>query len=312
MLGGGCGSEPLDGSLRIVGSSNLLPMMSQLAGTFTADNPLVRLDLRMKGSGDGLGLFCDGLAPISGASRRMSEREQEACSAAGVRFVRLRVADDAVVLLTSRDVDVPCLTHRQIYALLGPESIDVSTWDGASSVLEGTGRDLPNLPLTVIGPGAGSGTKRVLVDLLIEPIADARGVPAELRSDYTALPSEQLIADAVAPSDGALGFAGLAAVAAQRERVRLLEIDAGDGCVGPSADNIRGGRYPLGRPLYLYVNLDAARQDPALRVFVDQVLSPAGLAAAGESGSMMLDPGTAARMRSHWSDALAGEQGDRS
>ena len=47
MLGGGCGSEPLDGSLRIVGSSNLLPMMSQLAGTFTADNPLVRLDLRM-------------------------------------------------------------------------------------------------------------------------------------------------------------------------------------------------------------------------------------------------------------------------
>lgn len=310
LLGSGCGTPRLDGSLGIVGSTTLLPMMSAVAGSFAGTNPLVRVDLRMRGTGEGLGLFCDGLAPVSGASRPMSERERAACAASGVHFVRLRVADDAVVLFTGDHPLPSCLTDDQIYALIGPESSAVETWSAASTVIPDAGASFPDVPLMVSGPGTGSGTRRVLVDLVIAPLAEQRGVPAELRSDYQAISSEQLIAEAVAPTPGGLGFAGFATLAARQGDLRFLGIDTGSGCVTPSLDTIRDGSYPLGRPLYLYVNLTAVRADPTLTAFVDLVVSEQGLEAAATSGGVALDPATAARVRDHWETALASGRGD--
>lgn len=309
LAAGGCGGERLDGRVGVVGSTTLLPMISALAGQFAAQHPLVAVDARMKGTSDGLGSFCDGIDVISGASRPLSERELAACRASGVRFVRLHIADDAVVLFTGAGEGPACLTGEQIYALMGPQSSDVATWAEASTVIPGTGSGLPETPLSVIGPGSASGTRRVLIDLVIKPIASERGVLPALRSDYRAMPSEQLIADAVASAEGGLGFAGLATVASG-SRVRLLEVDLGNGCTGASLATVRDGSYPLGRPLYLYVNLAAAREDATLRAFVETALGDAGLALAAESGGLRIDDAEADRVRDHWRRALAGGTGD--
>ena len=265
----------------------------------------------MKGTGDGLGLFCDGIEPLAGASRPMSERELRACRTAGVRFVRLHVADDAVVLFTARSGQVACLTGEQIYALMGPQSTGVDTWPGASGIVPGAGDGLPDAPLNVIGPNAQSGTRNVLVDLVIKPIAEDRDVRPGLRSDYQSQQSDQLIVDAVAGNPGALGFAGLATTAQGQQRLRFLQVDLGQGCVEPDLASIRAGRYPLGRPLYLYVDLTAARDDATLRAFVDAVLSADGLSAATEAGSVALDDNEADAVRAHWRAAIDTGKGDR-
>ena len=307
----GCGSAPLDGKVSVVGSTTLLPMLSAISGSFAADHPLVVVDERMKGTGDGLGLFCDGIEPLAGASRPMSERELRACRTAGVRFVRLHVADDAVVLFTARSGQVACLTGEQIYALMGPQSTGVDTWPGASGIVPGAGDGLPDAPLNVIGPNAQSGTRNVLVDLVIKPIAEDRDVRPGLRSDYQSQQSDQLIVDAVAGNPGALGFAGLATTAQGQQRLRFLQVDLGQGCVEPDLASIRAGRYPLGRPLYLYVDLTAARDDATLRAFVDAVLSADGLSAATEAGSVALDDNEADAVRAHWRAAIDTGKGDR-
>jgi phosphate transport system substrate-binding protein len=293
----------MTGSVRGAGSTTLLPMISQSSAVFAVDAPLVELDIRMTGSADGAVLFCDDLVPITGSSRPFNERELASCAASGIRFTRLLVARDAVALMVGRDAPVTCLSQQQIYALAGPQSVDVATWSEASTVIPKAGENLPPLQLTVIGPGSSSGTRQTLVDLAIAPLAKERDVTPGLRPDYVDQPAEQLIRNAMLSQPGALGIAGLATASAWGNTVKLLEADFGDGCEGPSAEAINTGRYPLARELYVYVNLDAVASSPAQQAFVDHLVSDEGLSIAGEVGGVALSPDETAAVQQHWRDA---------
>ena len=311
-LAAGCagGEEELSGSLRVSGSTTLLPMVSAIAGTYAAANPLVDLDVRMTGTADGFALFCDGMVDVTGASREMTARERETCTASGVQFLRLTVAHDAVVLFTTGELTEPqCLTREQIYALLGPESAGVDDWSAAGDVIAGAAAGLPAGAFLAVGPGAGSGTRQLLLDLAIEPVAEERGRDAALRGDYAAQDSEQLIVDRLASSGTGLGFAGLATASQWGSRVRVLPVDGGEGCVAPDLEAIRDGAYPLGRLLYLYVNVAEARRDPALRALVDAILADAGLATAAAVGGVALSGADADAQRAAWRRSVDGGDG---
>lgn len=307
-LSAGCGgAEPLDGTVRISGSTTLLPMVSQVAGEFAVEHPLVRMDVDMRGTAEGLTLLCDGLVPLAGASRPIDPRERTACDANDIRLGRVIVGRDAVVLLVARQQEQPaCVTLPQVYALAGPESVAVTAWDQVSEIdaeLDG----LPALPLRVVGPGAESGTLALFLDLAIAPVADARGTDAGLRVDYLPVTSEQLILGETIGSPGTLAVAGYATAAPWGDRVRRLEIDAGRGCVAPSEQTIRDGSYPFARELFLYANLDAIAEDPVLEAFAERLISPDGLEAASEVGGVALDPAEGDAERGRWQRLLDGE-----
>ncbi len=60
--------------------------------------------------------------------------------------------------------------------------------------------------------------------------------------------------------------------------MKAIEIDAGDGCVAPTAETIADASYPFSRSLYIYVNTANAADNPAVASFVDLYLSREGLA----------------------------------
>ena len=301
----GAGTPPV-GRVAIAGSTTLLPMISAVSGTFAAKHALVRMDVRMTGTSDGLALLCDGLVDIAGASRPISPREQAACAASRIQVVELVVAHDAVVLFTARGaIDVACLTADQIYGLMGPESTKVASWSAAGDVIRSAGEGLPDEPLSVIGPGISSGTRRVLVDLAIAPIAEKRGVAPALRGNYLAESSEQLILNSALNAPGALAFAGLATAGPWAAQITRLAVDFGGGCVEPSVERITDGTYPLSRSLAVYVNVDRVAASGAERAFIDELLSDAGLASAGAIGGVALSPAEASTVRARWSKALA-------
>lgn len=301
----GCGgAEPLDGTVRISGSTTLLPMISQIAGTFAAEHPLVRMDVDMRGTAEGLTLLCDGLVPLAGASRPIDPRERAACDANDIRLGRVVVARDAVVLLVARQQEEPvCVTIPQAYALAGPESTEVTAWDRVAEVDAGLGA-LPAVPLRVVGPGSESGTLALFLDLAIAPVADVRGTEAGLRADYVPVTSEQLILGQTIGTPGTLAVVGFATAAPWAERVRRLEVDGGRGCVPPTAETIQDGEYPFSRELYLYANLDAVAEDPVLRAFAARVVSPEGFAAAGVVGGVALDQSEGDAERDRWQRLL--------
>jgi phosphate transport system substrate-binding protein len=84
-----------------------------------------------------------------------------------------------------------------------------------------------------------------------------------------------------------LGFAGLPHLTGAPPGIRAVALDAGDGCVEPSAATVASGEYGLlTRPLFLYVSREALeRRD--VRRFLEYTLSHGRRLVAG-AGSVPL------------------------
>ena len=163
------------------------------------------------------------------------------------------------------NADVTCLNDGDIYALFGPESDGIDTWNGADSLAAEVGGNggFPDAPLEITAPGQESGTYDAFIELTgIEDIAIAQGVPeddaAALRNDYQPSPNDNVIITAMEGSPSALGFVGFAFAEEAGDQIKEIEVDGGDGCVAPSPETISDGSYPLSRSLYIYVSNDAA------------------------------------------------------
>ena len=64
-----------------------------------------------------------------------------------------------------------------------------------------------------------------------------------------------MLVDGVAADPNALGYFGYAYYLANKDKLKLVAIDNGNGCVAPSAETVADDSYqPLSRPLFIYVS----------------------------------------------------------
>jgi phosphate transport system substrate-binding protein len=308
--GGGSGTS---GSVVISGSSTVEPISARVAEMFAGIYPDVAISVEGPGTGDGAKLFCEGAIDVGNASRPYKDSETADCAANGIEFVELVVAIDGLSVLTSPENDAfQCLATSDLYAVLGPESTGFGTWSDANDLaaeLGAANAPYPDADLVITAPGEESGTFDTFVEFLIggvaggEDYAETRGAET-VRPDYVASANDNVIIEGVAGSRYSLGWVGYAFYLANRDRVKALAVDAGDGCVAPTAETIADGTYPFSRELYVYVNMEAARTQPEVAAYIDLYLSVQGLAAVDETGYVRLadyGPTLAA-----WEDAKAG------
>jgi phosphate transport system substrate-binding protein len=277
------GAEGLTGSVIISGSSTVEPISSAVAELFNETNPDVEVNVTGPGTGDGFELFCAGETDISDASRPIEDDEIAACEEAGITYTELEVALDGLTVMGNPANTMACLNSGDLYALFGPESVGIDTWDGANALATEVGGNggFPAMPLDITAPGEESGTYDAFIELSgIPDIAESQGLPEDewetLRKDYTASPTDNVIISAMESSDGALGFVGYAFAESAGEAVKEFEVDGGEGCVAPSAETVIDGSYPLSRSLFIYVS-DEALARPEVAAFVDLYVSDAGL-----------------------------------
>ena len=135
---------------------------------FTVDGP---------GTSDGFVLFCDGETDIQDASRPIEQEEIDACSANGVEYIELAVAFDGITVMTNPRTPTTCLNHGDLYALFGPESNGIDTWDGATRwPTRSAGRTgSSSAPLEITARRGVGDLRRVHRSLGIEDIAPSRG-----------------------------------------------------------------------------------------------------------------------------------------
>jgi phosphate transport system substrate-binding protein len=312
---GGTGSQDLTGSIVVSGSSTVEPISSLVAELFNEQNPNVSIKVDGPGTGDGFELFCNGETDISDASRPIESDEVKACKKNGINYVELEVALDGVTVMTNpANTGVTCLNDGDLYALFGPESVGIDTWDGADSLAKevgGTG-GFPAAPLEITAPGEESGTYDAFIELAgIPDIAESQGLPEDewetLRRDYQASPNDNVIITAMESSDSALGFVGFAFAEEAGDQVKEIEIDEGSGCVAPSPETIADASYPLSRSLYIYVNTDNAADNAALKAYVDYYLTDEGLqTSVSEVGYIPLPSDRASATAAAWTDAASG------
>jgi phosphate transport system substrate-binding protein len=298
-----------DGETVIVsGSSTVEPITSLVAEDFAAQSDGFEYEVDGPGTGDGFALFCEGETDISDASRAISEEEVAACEANGIPWVELKVAVDGISVLTATANDaVTCLSFGDLYALLGPESQGFDTWSAADDLameLDGefgtSSAPFPDAALEVTAPGEESGTYDSFVEIVFGDIAEAREQEEVARPDYTASADDNVIIEGIAGAETSLGWVGFAFYEENADAVRALEIDAGGGCVAPTAETIASNDYPMSRDLFIYVNTDRAEANPAVAEFVDYYLSDDGIAAVDEAGYVALTPEALDETRAAW------------
>ena len=95
------------------------------------------------------------------------------------------------------------------------------------------------------------------------------GEAKSCRADFTASEDDNVLVLGVAGDKGGLGYFGYSYYAANKDKLSVVAISKGDAePVAPSMQTIADGTYtPLSRPLFMYVNTEAAER-PEVRAFL--------------------------------------------
>jgi ABC-type phosphate transport system substrate-binding protein len=221
------------------------------------------------------------------------------------------------------DSAVPtCVNFNDLYALTGPESEGVDNWADAQTLAAelGSTSEFSDLDLSITAPGEESGTYGSFVEIALKEIGEARAESGDItedqvettRKDYSSSADDNVIIEGVAGTEGSLGWVGYAFADLNKDKVRLLEVDGGDGCVAPNPTTIADGSYPLSRPLFIYVNKAKATDNAAVAAFVDFYLSEQGLEAVEEEDYITLDDAAWASSGETWAAEGFSSEGDLS
>ncbi|MGE0740406.1 MAG: PstS family phosphate ABC transporter substrate-binding protein [Hyphomonadaceae bacterium] len=250
-------------TIQIDGSSTVFPISEAVAEGFQQQTSgRVRVTVGESGTGGGFRKFCRGETHISDASRPISQGEMATCAAAGVQYIEIPVAFDALTVVVNPNNPLRSITIEELRRIWEP---------GAQGRITNFNQVNPawaNQPLQLFGPGTSSGT----FDYFTEAV---NGRARASRSDYTPSEDDNVIVQGVASNAGGMGYFGLAYYEENRSRLRALAIDSGNGPVEPSVANTVNGTYsPLSRPIFIYVSAAALRR-PQVQQFVQYYINNA-------------------------------------
>lgn len=250
--GGGGGTTD---TIRIDGSSTVAPLSEAAAEGFQGERSDVQVTVGTSGTGGGFEKFCGGEIDIADASRPIGDDERAACEAEGIEFEQLTVANDGLAVVVHPENDwADCLTVDQLQSIWDRGS-DVDNWQDVDP-------SFPDEELALFGPGTDSGT----FDYFTQAI---NGEEGRSRTDYNATEDDNVTVQGVSGSEGGLGYFGLSYAEQNQDRIKVVEVDGGDGCVEPSLETVQSGEYqPLSRPVFIYASKDTLDR-PAGEAFVE-------------------------------------------
>jgi len=252
------GGSALSGTITADGSSTLGPYTTAAAEGFQKKNPKVRVTVGISGTGGGFQRFCKGETDISNASRKINQAtEAKACRDNGITYIAFAAANDGISMVTNQSNNwATCLTMAELKKIWEPGS-KVDNWKDIRS-------SFPDQKLKLFGPGTDSGT----FDFFTEHV---NGKAKASRSDYQASEDDNVLVQGVSGEKGGLGYFGLSYYEENKDKLNLLGVDKGNGCVKPSTQTVQNRTYPISRGLYLYVK-KASFTRPEVQGFVDYIL----------------------------------------
>ncbi|MDG4606962.1 MAG: substrate-binding domain-containing protein, partial [Candidatus Contendobacter sp.] len=243
----------------------------------------------------GFKLFCGGVGvqhpDISNASRKIKKSEIEGCAKNGVTdIVEIVIGFDGIVLATSKKSKPMALTLKDIWLALAKEVPEPGTGKLVANSFK-TWKDInPDLPankIEVLGPPPTSGTRDAFVELVLDHGCKEFGVVKELektdekqakkvcqtiREDgvfIEAGENDNLIVQKLAANPNALGIFGYSFLEENLDKIQGETING----VAPNFENIADGKYPVSRPLFVYVKKAHVGVIPGIKEFIAELTS---------------------------------------
>ncbi len=277
---GGEAASDLSGLIAVDGSSTVFPITEAMAEEFQIANPDVKVTVGVSGTGGGFKKFCAGETDISDASRPIKEKEIKLCEEAGIEFIEVPVAYDALSVVVNKENDwAKCLTTDELKKLWEPEAKGkITSW---SQVRDG----FPDKDLSFYSPGTDSGT----FDYFTEAI---NGDGGAIREDLTPSEDDNVLVQGVQGDEGAIGYFGYAYYAENKDGINVVAIDnsadEGENCVEPSLETVESSTFvPLARPIFIYVK-KAALDKPEVKAFVEFYMDASNKSYVADTGYIPL------------------------
>lgn len=243
--------------VKIDGSSTVYPITEAVAEDFQiAKKGAIRVTVGISGTGGGFKKFCRGEIDIANASRPIQKKEMEDCKKAGVQYVEMPVAYDALtVAINPRNTWSRTMTVAELKKIWEPSAQGrITKWNQINPAW-------PNESFKLYGAGADSGTFDYFTEAIVGKAKSSRG-------DFTASEDDNVLVQGVARDKNGLGFFGFAYYIENQKKVAAVAIDNGKGGVIPTAETVEDASYqPLARPIFIYVNIQSAER-PEVREFV--------------------------------------------
>jgi phosphate transport system substrate-binding protein len=244
VLAAGCGTSSksgksdsgTSGSLRIGGSTTVLPLAQAGAEEFMAKNAAAKVEVQGTGSSEGIKGVTDGTLDIGNSSRELKSEE--------TGLVDHKVAIDAIAVIVNPANGVSDLTDAQVKDILSGKITNWKEVGGKSAKIQVIGRD------------EASGTRDYVQKDII-------GEGAKFPADALAMPGTGQLKAAVAQTPDAIGYMS----AAQADNtVKVLKVDG----VKPSPETVKDKTYKYWRFLHMFTKGEAKGLTKA---YIDFVLS---------------------------------------
>jgi phosphate transport system substrate-binding protein len=139
----------------------------------------------ISGTGGGFKKFCRDETDISNASRPITAKEMEDCKAAGVQYVEMPVAFDALtVVINPKNTFLKQITVAELKAMWEPAAQGkITKWNQVNPAW-------PDAPIKLFGAGADSGTFEYFTEATVGKAKSSRG-------DYTASEDDNVLVQGV-------------------------------------------------------------------------------------------------------------------
>jgi len=246
--------------IKIDGSSTVYPITEAVAEEFQkAKKNAIKVTVGISGTGGGFKKFCRDETDISDASRPITAKEMEDCKAAGVQYIEMPVAFDALtVVVNPKNAFLKQASVEEMKTLWEPAAQGkVMKWNQVNPAW-------PDAPVKLFGAGADSGTFEYFTEAMVGKAKSSRG-------DYTASEDDNVLVQGVSRDVNAIGYFGYAYYAENKAKLRALPIvnPKTGKAVEPSAANVENGTYaPLSRPIFIYVKAKSLEK-PEVKEFVE-------------------------------------------
>jgi phosphate transport system substrate-binding protein len=250
-------------TVKIDGSSTVFPVTEAVAEEYQKANKGQKVTVGISGTGGGFKKFCRGETDVQNASRPITAAEMKDCKAAGVQYIELPVAFDALTVVVNKDNPLKEISIEDLKKMWEPAAQGkVMRWNEANPAF-------PDAPLQLFGAGADSGT----FDYFTEAVT---GKSKSSRGDFTASEDDNVIVQGVARNKNSLGFFGYAYYEENKDKIKGLPISwKGGKAVSPSAEHVLDGTYqPLSRPIFIYVNAKSLAK-PEVKAFAEYYMKQA-------------------------------------
>ncbi|HEC80651.1 MAG TPA: phosphate ABC transporter substrate-binding protein [Firmicutes bacterium] len=245
--------------ISIQGSTTVLPIVQRVAEVYMSKNPDVSLSVSGGGSGVGITALLDGTTDIAMASRQMKDKEKATANKKGMKIKEVEIAMDGIAVIVHPSNSISEMTIDDIKSIYMEGG--VSNW----SKFGGEDKDI-----VVVSRDTASGTFEVFEKKVLGG--------EKVRADALLQASNVAVKNAVAGSEGAIGYMGIGYLG---DEVKALLVNG----VEPTEANVLSGEYPIARKLYLYIRGDASDD---INAFVNFVLSEYGQRIVEEVGYIPL------------------------